>query len=123
MSSTFCHRCQRQVDSQAVTCPYCQAELKAFGHPGITLHRAQGDRYLCPGCTYDRDDSCNFPQRPFAKECTLYDDWEQRQNKRMAATQQPSWGKRLQIWMRRYQSLLLICGLLIICLIIVISAS
>ena len=53
--------------------------LKAYGHPGITLHRAVGDIPLCDSCTYHADDSCNFPQRPLAQECTLYDDMNQRQ--------------------------------------------
>jgi hypothetical protein len=47
-------------------------ELKAHGHPGIHLYRAEGETYLCRTCAYEADDSCTYPQRPYAKECTLY---------------------------------------------------
>lgn len=50
--------------------------LKAFGHPGIPLHRASNGESLCQTCVYDADDTCNFPQRPHAKECTLYQNLE-----------------------------------------------
>lgn len=69
-----CPRCHQFVDKQAVACPYCKTPLKAYGHPGITLHRSTGDTPLCESCTYHADDSCTFPQRPHAKECTLYTD-------------------------------------------------
>ena len=67
-----CPRCHQPVKAQAVTCPVCQFHLKAFGHPGIPLHRAAGDEVLCTTCLYHEDDSCNYPQRPFAKDCILY---------------------------------------------------
>ncbi len=69
---SHCPRCHQLVDSQAVNCPHCQYQLKAFGHPGIPLYRSTGEESLCETCLYHEDDSCNFPQRPFAKECTLY---------------------------------------------------
>lgn len=69
-----CPRCNQPVNSKAVNCPYCKTALKAYGHPGITLHRASGDQPLCSTCTYHADDTCTFPQRPLAKECTLYHD-------------------------------------------------
>lgn len=69
-----CPRCHQSITSKALTCPHCGTILKAYGHPGITLHRATGDVPLCESCTYHADDSCTFPQRPYAKECTLYDD-------------------------------------------------
>lgn len=69
-----CPRCRQTVDSQAITCPYCRTALKAYGHPGIPLHRAERGTYLCESCTYDADDTCNFPQRPYAEECTMYHD-------------------------------------------------
>ncbi|WNZ24722.1 zinc-ribbon domain-containing protein [Leptolyngbya sp. NK1-12] len=67
-----CPRCHQSIDSQAVTCPYCRTALKAYGHPGIPLYRAEGETYLCDTCTYHEDDTCNYPQRPYAKECMLY---------------------------------------------------
>lgn len=69
-----CPHCHQAVDSQAIACPHCRTALKAHGHPGIPLYRAEGQTYLCDTCTYHEDDTCNFPQRPYAKECTLYHD-------------------------------------------------
>lgn len=69
-----CPRCHQPVDSQAIACPHCRMTLKAYGHPGISLFRATGETSLCDTCLYHEDDSCNFPQRPDAKECTLYTD-------------------------------------------------
>ena len=70
----ICPRCRQTVVSQAITCPTCRTPLKAHGHPGIPLYRAEGSAYLCDSCTYHADDTCNYPQRPYAKECTLYQD-------------------------------------------------
>ena len=69
-----CPRCKQPVDSQAVKCPKCNNDLKAFGHPGIPLYQSEDDTSLCDRCLYDRDDSCNFPKRPYAKSCTLFHD-------------------------------------------------
>lgn len=67
-----CPQCDRTLSSTAVSCPHCNLQLKAHGHPGIPLHRATGTDFLCDSCTYHADDTCNFPQRPQAKTCTLY---------------------------------------------------
>ncbi|MGC9524244.1 MAG: zinc ribbon domain-containing protein [Limnospira sp.] len=69
-----CPRCHQSVDSRAIACPHCKYELKAFGHPGIPLHRAAGEEFLCSTCLYHEDDTCNYPKRPHARECTLYHD-------------------------------------------------
>ncbi len=69
-----CPRCNQLIDSQAVTCPHCKNQLKAFGHPGIPLHQAEANTYLCDRCIYHQDDSCNYPQRPYAQTCTLFRD-------------------------------------------------
>ena len=69
-----CPKCKQPVDSQAIACPKCNNQLKAFGHPGMPLYQSEDDTSLCDRCTYDRDDSCNFPQRPHAKSCTLFHD-------------------------------------------------
>ncbi len=74
-----CPHCHQSINRKAVNCPYCGTVLKAYGHPGITLHRASEDNFLCETCTYHADDTCNFPQRPHAKECTLYQDISQPQ--------------------------------------------
>ncbi|MGD1920556.1 MAG: zinc ribbon domain-containing protein [Pleurocapsa sp.] len=70
----ICPRCKQSVDSQAVKCPKCNNTLKAFGHPGMPLYQSEDNTSLCDRCTYDRDDSCNFPKRPHAKSCTLFHD-------------------------------------------------
>ncbi|MCT7970818.1 zinc ribbon domain-containing protein [Laspinema olomoucense] len=72
-----CPQCHQSVDVQAVKCPYCQTPLKGFGHPGIPLHQANSEEFLCDSCTYHEDDTCNYPQRPYAKTCTLYHDKSQ----------------------------------------------
>ena len=69
-----CPNCHQSLESGAIACPYCRTELKAYGHPGIPLHRAGAAEFLCTTCTYHQDDSCTFPQRPYAKTCTLYHD-------------------------------------------------
>jgi hypothetical protein len=74
-----CPRCQQPTEREAVTCSHCGMTLKAYGHPGIPLHRASGDASLCESCIYDADDTCTFPQRPHARECTLYTDISQPQ--------------------------------------------
>jgi hypothetical protein len=100
LATVSCPHCHQLVDSQAISCPYCRTTLKAYGHPGIPLHRATGDGYLCDTCTYHADDTCNFPQRPYAKDCTLYQNIEetkleleqQRYTNSFAVTVK-SWGK------------------------------
>ncbi|MGF1542270.1 MAG: zinc ribbon domain-containing protein [Pleurocapsa sp.] len=69
-----CPRCHHKVKPDAVTCPKCNNQLKAFGHPGIDLYQATDRGWLCDRCIYHEDDSCNFPQRPYAKSCTLFHD-------------------------------------------------
>ncbi|MEO0456268.1 MAG: zinc ribbon domain-containing protein [Cyanobacteria bacterium P01_A01_bin.114] len=92
-----CPQCQQAVAADAVTCPHCRLELKAHGHPGIPLHRAVGEAYLCDTCTYHLDDTCNFPQRPLAQACTLYQD----ANAVVSLPQRPSDVYRIP-WWRRY---------------------
>ena len=40
----------------------------------MPLYQSEDNTSLCDRCTYDRDDSCNFPKRPHAKSCTLFHD-------------------------------------------------
>jgi hypothetical protein len=113
-----CPRCHRPISTQAVTCPYCRAVLKAHGHPGITLYQATGDEYLCQTCTYDKDDTCNFPQRPYAKECTLYQDSNQ---PILIAKKPPSFGQVVQRWLNQRAGLLIVLSLFLISLLIALS--
>jgi hypothetical protein len=116
LATISCPRCHQLVDSQAITCPNCRITLKAYGHPGIPLHRTQGEGYLCDSCTYDDDDTCNFPQRPYAKVCTLYENLAERK----LELEQQRYKKRINTtvkdWLKRHQGLVLLFALLLICL-------
>jgi hypothetical protein len=88
--------------------------LKAYGHPGIPLHRATGEEYLCQSCTYHADDTCTFPQRPYAKECTLYQDISKSQLEANQRRDVNSWAIAIRNWIRRNQFWLLLLGLLLV---------
>lgn len=121
MDTAICPRCHQHINPQAVTCPYCRTQLKAFGHPGIPLHRASGEEYLCDSCTYHHDDTCNFPQRPYAKECTLYQNLEESKLQYQQQRDAHSFGATIKSWMKRNQPLLLLLALLLVCLLIALS--
>ncbi|HIK56181.1 MAG TPA: zinc ribbon domain-containing protein [Synechococcales cyanobacterium M55_K2018_004] len=104
-----CPRCHQAVDPRAIACPFCRTPLKAYGHPGIPLYRATGEEYLCDSCIYHEDDSCNFPQRPYAQDCTLY---HHREQPLVAPTYRPSAWAQVQLWARRNMTLLGILVLL-----------
>lgn len=106
-----CPRCHQPVDVQAIACPNCRLPLKAFGHPGIPLHRADGEEYLCPTCLYHADDTCNFPQRPNAKECTLYvNQFQQSQ----VTLYKPKWTTLARNWLSRNAVWLILVTLLVV---------
>jgi hypothetical protein len=123
VATVSCPRCHQLVDNKAITCPYCRTTLKAYGHPGIPLHRATGDGYLCDSCTYHADDTCNFPQRPHAKDCTLYQNLEESKLELQQQAYTKSFGVTVKTWIKRNQGLLLLLGLLLICLLIALSTS
>ena len=123
MDTATCPRCKQPVPSQALTCPFCRTELKAYGHPGITLHRAQDDDYLCDSCIYHADDTCNFPKRPFAKECTLYENIEARELELKQQQEANRFDVKLKFWLKRNQFLLLLLCLLLICFLFVLITS
>lgn len=119
-----CPRCHQSISSQVITCPHCGAVLKAYGHPGITLHRATGDTSLCDSCTYHADDTCTFPQRPHAKECTLYDDMNQRQlEKAQLYASRPDLLKSVRFWCQRNIGLLSLLGLVAVSILLALMAS
>jgi hypothetical protein len=121
VATISCPHCHQLVDSEAISCPYCRTTLKAYGHPGITLHRASGEEYLCDSCTYHADNTCNFPQRPYAKDCTLYDNLDESKLRLEAQRQASSWSATVKNWSQRHQSWLLLLGLLCVCLLIALS--
>jgi hypothetical protein len=115
-----CPKCDQLISEQAIACPLCGTVLKAYGHPGITLHRATGSTSLCDSCTYHADDTCNFPQRPYAQECTLYHDLSQPLIDPNTTHNQPSGlVSSLRLWCQRNPGLL---GLLILSLVSVLLA-
>ncbi|WP_427162540.1 zinc ribbon domain-containing protein [Aliinostoc sp. HNIBRCY26] len=118
MATISCPKCQQIVDSQAITCPYCRTTLKAYGHPGVTLHRAKKNEYLCDSCTYHEDDTCNFPQRPYAQDCTLYENIAERQAFLEQQNKPISLQTTISNWIQRYQAILILVVLLFICLLI-----
>ncbi len=118
MATVSCPHCYQLVDSKAVNCPHCRTTLKAFGHPGIPLHRATGKEYLCDSCTYHADDSCNFPQRPYAKECTLYQNIEESKLELQQQREKTSFSATVKNWIKRNSSLLLLVSLVLVCLLI-----
>uniref|UniRef100_B8HUH3 DZANK-type domain-containing protein n=1 Tax=Cyanothece sp. (strain PCC 7425 / ATCC 29141) TaxID=395961 RepID=B8HUH3_CYAP4 len=105
-----CSRCHQRVSSQTVTCPHCGYVLKAHGHPGITLHRAEPGNYLCRTCLYDADDSCNFPQRPYATECTLYRNQAQAEQGRKKTIER----RNLQDWVQRHLVWFVLLGIVLV---------
>jgi hypothetical protein len=115
-----CSRCHQAVDIKAVTCPYCRTELKAHGHPGIPLHRAKGKEYLCDTCVYHEDDSCTYPQRPYAKDCTLYRD---RSVDYSQAAPQRTNSDSFRLWWQRNSTLVTVLGLIGVSLLLAILRS
>jgi len=103
-------RCQRPVEARAIACPYCRTPLKAFGHPGIDLHRAGADESLCDRCAYHADDSCTYPQRPHATTCVLFRD----ASKPVAPLRQPPPRPSPLTWVRRHRGVAIAIGLVAI---------
>lgn len=110
-----CPRCHQTIDSQAIACPYCQVDLKAFGHPGIPLYQAEQDEYLCNNCLYNLDDSCNFPRRPYARDCTLFhEQYEPLISHYTYDTNHNDWLKIVKFWFQRNTILWLFLTLILI---------
>ncbi|MGF1603627.1 MAG: zinc ribbon domain-containing protein [Thermosynechococcaceae cyanobacterium] len=107
-----CPRCQQRLKGAETACPRCGMEVTAYGHPGIPLHRAGTDDYLCDTCVYELDDSCSFPQRPEATSCTLYRDC--RQPVRSHTSKQQSRRLRLSFELRSQLWLLAIICIIVI---------
>jgi uncharacterized Zn-finger protein len=109
-----CPRCHQLINNKAVNCPYCKTLLKAYGHPGITLHRANGEEPLCSTCTYHADDTCTFPQRPLAKQCTLYHDLSgQKLENELVYKPRRSFLESLRIWCQRNSVLVTLFALIV----------
>ncbi len=110
-----CPKCHQPVDSQALECPYCRTLLKAHGHPGMKLYRATDGEPLCTTCAYHEDDTCNFPKRPYAMDCTLYRD---RTQPITVPTSGYAPNVQLKIWLSRNLVWLILLGLVLLSLLI-----
>jgi hypothetical protein len=89
--------------------------LKAYGHPGIPLYQASGSDFLCDRCTYHEDDTCNYPQRPYAQSCIMFHDKAKPlvEEKSSRYFTHKGFGS-VSAWCRRNQGLLLLIGLVIV---------
>lgn len=123
MATISCPRCHQIIDIQAITCPQCRLLLKAYGHPGIPLHRAQGNDHLCDSCSYHFDHTCNFPQYPYAQDCTLYQNIEESELESQKQNSNYNLSTRVNNWIKRHQTSLLILTLLLVCLLITLFNS
>jgi hypothetical protein len=118
-----CPQCHKPVDAQALSCPYCDNPLKAFGHPGMPLYQSSDGTSLCDRCTYHLDDTCNFPQRPHAKSCTLFHDASiPLVESKEIPTSQLGW-RGVKNWLYRYRGLIAIALLVLISITIALSSS
>ncbi|MBW4649393.1 MAG: zinc ribbon domain-containing protein [Kastovskya adunca ATA6-11-RM4] len=113
-----CPHCQQPIDKRAIACPHCGTTLKAYGHPGIPLHQAS-EGYLCDTCTYHADDTCNFPQRPYAKECTLYNNLSKQQLEATPAYKIP-WTRSIRLWCQRHRGMLLLIAIAAVSILLVV---
>ncbi|MEC4893234.1 MAG: zinc ribbon domain-containing protein [Oscillatoria sp. PMC 1051.18] len=111
-----CPHCQQPVDVEAISCPHCRAILKAYGHPGIPLHQATAGDYLCDRCIYHEDDTCNFPQRPYAKTCTLFRD----RHEPLELTP-PRYNPGFKLWFKRNLGILLLVSLIVVSILIALN--
>ncbi|MGL5805263.1 MAG: zinc ribbon domain-containing protein [Xenococcaceae cyanobacterium] len=111
-----CPRCRQPIDREAIKCPHCYVHLKAYGHPGIPLYQAGDSDFLCDRCTYHEDDTCNYPQRPYAQTCTMFHDKARplvEDEKAFRYGNERGFGA-VAVWCRRNQGLLLLIALLIV---------
>ncbi|MCC0178765.1 zinc ribbon domain-containing protein [Waterburya agarophytonicola K14] len=109
-----CPKCKQPVDFQAIKCPNCNNSLKAFGHPGMPLYQSEDNSALCDRCTYDRDDSCNFPQRPQAKSCTLFHDADKPLVVESTISKSTQGWTGIKNWLYRHRGLIAIAFLILI---------
>jgi hypothetical protein len=110
----ICPRCKHAVKSIDLACGRCGLQLKAHGHPNIELHQTLSDEVLCKTCAYDADDSCTFPQRPYAQTCTLYQSIAAEVERERGKTKLPPSSPSLSMFWQRYKVwliLLLIFGI------------
>ena len=122
-SSDVCPRCRKDVSVKAIVCPHCRTPLKAHGHEGIPLYQAETGTFLCDTCIYDSDDSCNYPQRPVAKDCIMYVDSRKPKpsdyGEFSSASRSASLGATLISWVKHNLALLILLAMIAVSLLMV----
>ena len=122
-SSDVCPRCRKDVSVKAIVCPHCRAPLKAHGHEGIPLYQAETGTFLCDTCIYHSDDSCNYPQRPVAKDCIMYVDRRKSQpsdyGEFTSTSRSVSLGTALTSWVKHNLALLILLAMIVVSLLMV----
>ena len=99
----LCPRCENQVKAIDLVCGRCGLQLKAHGHPSIELYQTTSGDFLCQTCTYNADDTCTFPQRPYAKTCTLYQSISAEAEREKGELRTPSTSPSLRLLWQRYK--------------------
>ncbi|NEQ96637.1 MAG: zinc ribbon domain-containing protein [Cyanothece sp. SIO2G6] len=124
-TSTYpCPRCQKYIPRKAIACPHCHTPLKALGHAGIPLHQAAPGEVLCATCLYHQDDSCNYPQRPTAKDCIMYVDLRQPSEESDRPVSRPiPVARQMQAWVSRHLAWIILGGLVVISIWVVLSGG
>lgn len=117
-----CPQCKQPVDIQAINCPQCNNPLKAYGHPGIPLYQSEDNTSLCDRCTYHLDDTCNFPKRPHAKSCTLFNDVATPLIAEVATPASQLGWRGIKNWLYRYRGLIAIALLILVSIILVLRS-
>lgn len=81
----------------------------------MPLHRAIDGEPLCLTCAYHADDTCTFPKRPNAMDCTLYTDRAQP----MSLSPQYPRNFSIQAWLKRHSGWVALLALLLLSLVLV----
>lgn len=111
----YCPSCHQSSSSNSLYCPKCKSPLTAFGHSGIPLHQADQGTVLCSNCIYHLDDTCDFPQRPYALSCTLYQD----QDIKLELPKTPKTSLSWRFWLYQNRGWLILVSLFLGCFLLV----
>jgi len=82
----------------------------------MPLHQAD-EGYLCTTCAYHADNTCTYPQRPYAKTCMLYHNLDQPFVEELDARAfRPQGWAGVKAWCRRRRGWLLLGAILLLSL-------
>jgi len=108
----LCPRCENPVKPTDLVCSRCRLQLKAHGHPSIELHQMTTGEVLCKTCAYDADDTCTFPQRPYATTCTLYQSITAEAERAKGAVRSPAPAPALSLLWHRHKVWIILLAIL-----------